>query len=117
MIYQLILSSVPLSRQNIMSQDTLTDYLNTLDISIETFYRQLRELEEQGSELDWETSHFIDCLIASTTYESFYRVMQKLGRQSREAQMLKAESKSSNGASDKYGGDTKEEKNRERSAK
>ena len=59
----------------------MTDYLATLGVSIEKFYRELRDIEEQP---DYQTNLFIECLIASTTYESFYRVMARAGLKKKE---------------------------------
>ena len=70
----------------------MTDYLSTLSISIESFYKSLRE-EKDKSDVDYQTAYFIDCLIASTTYESFYKVMVRAGIKRKESKILEAESK------------------------
>lgn len=62
-------------------QNTLEKYLHTLDVSIEEFYREVREAQEEAAD-DKYISTFIDCLLASADYDSFYRVMYKEGAKS-----------------------------------
>ena len=55
-----------------------------MDCTIEDFYREVRdtqrEFEEDPSSADEYLQYFIDCLLASADYDSFYRVMAKQGR-------------------------------------
>jgi hypothetical protein len=58
-------------------QTTLVSYLNTLDVSIEEFYADVREAQHDTTDPYLLT--FIDCLLASADYESFYKVMAREG--------------------------------------
>ena len=60
------------------NQDTLTDYLDVLDVPIEEFYSQVREVQEDCN--DPYLKQFVKCLLASADYESFYKVMSREGR-------------------------------------
>jgi hypothetical protein len=51
--------------------------LKTIDGSIEEFYRDVRDAQSDCA--DPYLSMFIDCLLASADYESFYKVMSKEG--------------------------------------
>ena len=59
-------------------QNTLTDHLKGLDCSIEEFYRDVRAAQHEQN--DEYLQYFIDCLLASADYESFYKVMSKHGK-------------------------------------
>lgn len=59
-------------------EDTLTDYLQKLNVSIEEFYAEVRETKEDTT--DPYILTFIECLLASTDYESFYKVMVREGK-------------------------------------
>ena len=61
-------------------EDTLVEYLNTMDESIEEFYRQVRECSEDEGMDDPYLKVFIDCLLASMNYDSFYKVMVREGK-------------------------------------
>ena len=50
-------------------EDTLTEYLMTLDSSIEDFYAEVREAQDES--VDPYLRTFIDCLVASADYDSF----------------------------------------------
>ena len=60
---------------------TLTDYLNSLNVSIEEFYEDVRAAKEETDDPYLLT--FIDCLLASADYESFYKVMVREGKKSK----------------------------------
>lgn len=89
------------------------EYLNSLDCGIETFYKDVRAAQHEAN--DPYISQFIDCLLASADYESFYKVMAREGSKSaaRRAALnikadAKAESKSpgkGDGIGRKYGDD------------
>jgi hypothetical protein len=53
-------------------QNTLTDYLERIDCTIEELYREVREAQTESTDPFLKT--FIDCLLASADYESFYKV-------------------------------------------
>lgn len=61
-------------------ESTLENYLKTLDIAIEEFYRDVREAQDQTD--DPYIMTFIDCLLASADYDSFYKVMAREGNRS-----------------------------------
>ncbi|KAJ1419216.1 hypothetical protein B484DRAFT_351547 [Ochromonadaceae sp. CCMP2298] len=61
-------------------EGTLVSYLKTLKVSIEEFYRDVRDA--QAEEPDPYLQTFIDCLLASADYESFYKVMSREGQKS-----------------------------------
>lgn len=56
----------------------MTDYLDKLDVPIEEFYKEVREVQDDSS--DPYLKQFIKCLLASADYESFYRVMSREGK-------------------------------------
>eukprot|EP00981_Chlorochromonas_danica_P015678 scaffold14361_cov193-Ochromonas_danica.AAC.13 len=58
-------------------EDVLEDYLSTIDIPIKDFYDEVREAQHETHDIYIST--FIDCLLASADYESFYKVMAKEG--------------------------------------
>lgn len=62
-------------------ETTLVHYLRTLDVSIDDFYKDVRE-SQQDAVGDPYLSTFIDCLLASADYESFYKVMAREGGKS-----------------------------------
>mmetsp|Transcript_18398 Transcript_18398/g.26522 ORF Transcript_18398/g.26522 Transcript_18398/m.26522 type:complete len:174 (+) Transcript_18398:166-687(+) len=61
-------------------ETTLMEYLNTIDCEIEQFYKEVRAAQNEVTEPYIAT--FIDCLLASTDYESFYKVMAREGSKS-----------------------------------
>lgn len=63
-----------------MYQSTLETYLKTLSVPIDEFYREVRDAQVETE--DPYISTFIDCLIASTDYDSFYKVMAREGQKS-----------------------------------
>ncbi len=73
---------------------TLTEYLSTLETSIEEFYAEVREVQDES--MDPYLKTFVDCLLASADYESFYKVMVREGKKKATAikkEQLKAEVK------------------------
>lgn len=69
-------------------------YLKTIECSIDEFYRELRKVQKQTEDRYLLT--FIDCLLASCDYDSFYRVMVREGKKRKliASAEEKAESKS-----------------------
>eukprot|EP01031_Cornospumella_fuschlensis_P041524 gene41524-50675_t len=61
-------------------EDTLEDYLRTVDVPIAEFYQEVRDAQHETHDLYIST--FVDCLLASADYESFYKVMAKEGHRS-----------------------------------
>ena len=75
----------------LLSQTTLVTYLNTLDVSIEDFYRDVRDAQEETTDPYLQT--FIDCLLASADYESFYKVMSREGQKHASRRALSSSAK------------------------
>ena len=50
----------------------MTKHLEGLDCSIEEFYRDVKDAQHEDN--DEYLQYFIDCLLASADYESFYKV-------------------------------------------
>jgi hypothetical protein len=73
-------------------ESTLTDYLMTLDKNVEDFYAEVRECQDES--MDPYLKTFVDCLLASADYESFYKVMVREGKkkatQIKKMEILKA---------------------------
>lgn len=63
-------------------------YLKKLDIPIEDFYNDVRDA--QGEAADPYITVFIDCLLASADYDSFYKVMSREGHRSLTLKQMKA---------------------------
>ena len=59
-------------------ESTLTTFVDSLQCSIEDFYKEVRLVDESND--DPYLRVFVDCLLASADYESFYKVMVKEGR-------------------------------------
>ena len=83
-------------------EDVLSDYISTLDVSVNEFYRELLEVRDDPSIKDKKLLHFVNYLVASTDYESFYKIMGRAAKKARQQQEGvdlddRAESKSSGG--------------------
>jgi hypothetical protein len=61
--------------------------LKKQDIALDEFYQEVRD--EQGKSDDPYIQVFIDCLLASADYDSFYKVMAKEGNKSQTLKNLK----------------------------
>jgi len=75
-------------------ESTLTEYLSTLDQSISDFYAEVKDVQDES--MDPYLKTFVDCLLASADYESFYKVMVREGKKKATAlrkEALKAEVK------------------------
>ena len=68
-------------------EDSLTEYVQSLDCTIEEFYKEVREFQAETE--DPYISLFIECLLASADYESFYKVMVKESRKKLKLASLK----------------------------
>ncbi len=66
-----------------LSQDTLTTYISSLNSTIEEFYDEVSTFKNE--ENDPYIAQFIECLLASADYDSFYRVMVREGKKSKAA--------------------------------
>jgi len=75
-------------------ESTLVEYLSTLDHSINDFYAEVKDVQDES--MDPYLKTFVDCLLASADYESFYKVMVREGKKkasSLRKEALKAEMK------------------------
>ena len=69
-------------------ENTLSDYIEKLDCTVEEFYSQLSEIQEDTNVKDKKLLHFVNYLIACTDYPSFYKVMVRAAKK-----VAKAEAK------------------------
>lgn len=59
-------------------EESLTKFVSQIDCTIEEFYAEVREAQDES--VDPYLRVFIDCLLASADYESFYKVMVREGK-------------------------------------
>lgn len=91
----------------------MTKHLNGLDCSIEEFYKDVKAAQHEDN--DEYLQYFIDCLLASADYESFYKVMSKHGKLKKASSKADAKadakpiSASAGAAASKKGTDEEEE--------
>lgn len=78
-----------------MYENVLSDYIESLDVSVTEFYKELQQVRDDPEVKDKKLVHFVNYLVASTDYESFYKIMGRAAKRARqEADALgKAESK------------------------
>ena len=93
-------------------ENQLLDYIESLNVSMEEFYRELAEVSNDPEIKDKKLLHFVNYLIACTDYESFYKVMTRAAKKLRKNEALAeskgGESKSSSAADSKgYAGESK----------
>ncbi len=75
-------------------QETLTVYIASLNCTIEEFYDEVNSFNNEDN--DPYITQFIECLLASADYDSFYKVMAREGKKYKAASaaiVKKAESK------------------------
>ncbi len=89
-------------------ENTLSDYINSLECSIEEFYDELAEIKNDPNIKDKKLLHFVNYLIACTDYNSFYKVMARAAKKEARAEAkmndgspTKGESKDSESAESK----------------
>eukprot|EP01040_Poterioochromonas_malhamensis_P006823 gene6823-7354_t len=70
----------------------LSSYIESLDVSIPEFYRELAAIRNDPEIKDKKLLHFVDYLVACTDYDSFYKVMTRAAKKLRQADE-RAESK------------------------
>jgi hypothetical protein len=85
----------------------LSKYIESLDVSIPEFYRELAAIKEDSDIKDKKLLHFVEYLVASADYESFYKVMTRAAKKLRQADD-RAESKT---GESKSSGDDKASRN------
>lgn len=61
-------------------ESNLSDYISKLDCSIEDFYEQLMAVQDDPSIKDKKLKHFVNYLIASTDYNSFYKIIVRAAK-------------------------------------
>lgn len=64
-------------------EEQLSDYINSLGSSVNDFYRQLQDVQADASIKDKKLLHFVNYLVASTDYESFYKIMGRAAKKAR----------------------------------
>lgn len=89
-------------------EDTLQGYIESLDVSIPEFYRELAEVKNDPEIKDKKLLYFVDYLVACTDYESFYKVMIRAAKklraaESKDSQGGAADSKEAKGGSSSGG--------------
>lgn len=82
-------------------ETVLSEYIASLDVSVNEFYRELLEVRDDPNIKDKKLIHFVNYLIASTDYESFYKIMGRVAKKARKAEGLddRAESKTADSPS------------------
>jgi GTP1/Obg family GTP-binding protein len=75
-------------------ENTLQDYIESLNVSVEEFYRELADVMNDPDIKDKKLLHFANYLVACTDYASFYKVMVRAAKKEKRAD-AKAESKAS----------------------
>ena len=81
-------------------ETVLSEYIESLDVSVNEFYRELSEIKDDPNIKDKKLQHFVNYLVASTDYESFYKIMGRAAKKARNQEADdRAESKSSGGES------------------
>mmetsp|Transcript_999 Transcript_999/g.1660 ORF Transcript_999/g.1660 Transcript_999/m.1660 type:complete len:189 (+) Transcript_999:66-632(+) len=67
-------------------EDVLSDYISTLNVSVTDFYRELQDVMNDPDIKDKKLLHFVNYLVASTDYESFYKIMGRAAKRARRAE-------------------------------
>jgi hypothetical protein len=80
-------------------EETLQEYIESLNVSVEEFYRELGDVQNDPTIKDKKLLHFVNYLIACTDYDSFYKVMVRAAKKEK-----KAEAKLGAAAGDNPGG-------------
>lgn len=66
-----------------MYEDKLSDYIQSLNVSITEFYRELADVRDDPEIKDKKLLYFVEYLIACTDYPSFYKVMTRAAKKLR----------------------------------
>jgi hypothetical protein len=61
-------------------ENVLSDYITSLDVSIEEFYRQLADVKDDPNIKDKKLLHFVNYLLACTDYASFHKMMVRAAK-------------------------------------
>ena len=68
-------------------ENSLQDYIESLDVSIEEFYKELGDIKDDPSIKDKKLLHFVNYLLACTDYDSFYKVMVRAAKKEKKSEM------------------------------
>lgn len=74
-------------------ENTLSDYIESLDVSIEEFYEQCADVKNDPTITDKKLLHFVNYLLACTDYDSFYKIMVRAAKKQQTAESKTGESK------------------------
>lgn len=61
-------------------ESTVSDYIESLDCSIEEFYEQLSAIKDDPTITNKKLLHFVNYLLASTDYPNFYKIMYRAAK-------------------------------------
>jgi hypothetical protein len=64
-------------------ETVLSDYIESLDVSVTDFYKELQQVRDDPEIKDKKLLHFVNYLVASTDYESFYKIMGRAAKKAR----------------------------------
>ena len=67
-------------------ETVLSEYIESLDVSVTEFYRELSEIKDDPNIKDKKLLHFVNYLVASTDYESFYKIMGRAAKKARKVE-------------------------------
>lgn len=92
-------------------ESVLSEYISSLDVSIDEFYVQLSDVKDDPNIKDKKLLHFVNYLLACTDYSSFHKMMVRAAKKynkevdtSETKAESKAESKSDDRRSSHKGG-------------
>ena len=64
----------------LLYEETLSEYIESLDVSITDFFFQLEDLRNDANLKDKKLKNFVNYLLASTDYPAFYKVMVRAAK-------------------------------------
>ena len=67
-------------------EETLQEHIESLNVSVEEFYGELGDVQNDPSIKDKKLLHFVNYLIACTDYDSFYKVMVRAAKKEKKAE-------------------------------
>ena len=67
-------------------EDTLQEYIESLHVSVEEFYRELGDVQNDPTVKDKKLLHFVNYLIACMDYDSFYKFMVRAAKKEKKAE-------------------------------
>lgn len=84
-------------------ENTLQDYIESLDVSAMEFFKELSAVKNDPEIKDKKLLHFVNYVVASTDYESFYKVMVRAAKKVNAKAESKSEAKESSPSRDSKG--------------